>query len=322
MGKYMISIIVPAYNVEGYISRCLDSISSQSYSDYEVIVVNDGSTDSTRDIIEEKAKLNDKIKLYNTENNGVTRARYLGWEQCKGDYVAFLDADDEIEFEYLDSFLKVKGFEKYDIIVSGYRRISENGKVLSNNPYDNGELSQKEYIDFLFDTDFGGSPWGKLFNRKVISDYCFDLNRNISFKEDVIMNMVISSNVKSVKVISETLYRYRVRKGSAITELRTSNYEIEYFDTINDKFIRTFGSDCKLPESMIYYNVRFCLYSLAKELLRFEFNFSNINRIMSISLENIDVTDFNTKMKIIHYSFLLIEKSKRLLDVLTFWKFK
>ena len=102
MTEELISIIVPAYNASKYIEKCLNSILSQTYKNFEIIVVNDGSTDNTLDILKKCSEQSDKIKIVAQKNKGVSAARNNGLEHAKGQYIAFVDADDTLEQEFLE----------------------------------------------------------------------------------------------------------------------------------------------------------------------------------------------------------------------------
>ena len=111
-----ISIIIPVYNVEQYIKNCLESVINQTYDNWEIILIDDGSTDNSKAIYENIAIKNDKIKIFKQTNKGVSAARNLGIEKAQGDYIVFLDADDWIEKKFLERMLEVIENEDADIV--------------------------------------------------------------------------------------------------------------------------------------------------------------------------------------------------------------
>ena len=127
--NHLISIIVPAYNIEKYIGRCLDSILNQTYKNIEVIVVNDGSSDSTGSIIDDYSRKDDRVKPFHKENGGVSSARILGVNHAIGDYIGFVDGDDYVEPEMFEHLLNNALKYNADISHCGYQMVFPNGRI-------------------------------------------------------------------------------------------------------------------------------------------------------------------------------------------------
>ena len=143
----LISIIIPAYNVEKYISKCLESIIKQTYSNIEIILVDDGSTDKTSEICDEYEKKDDRIKVIHTENRGVSEARNKGLENVKGNWITFVDSDDWIEEDFCEVLLKkIKDYDA-DIALCGYKRVTENSCEIIKTSGNDEVINRQKYIE-------------------------------------------------------------------------------------------------------------------------------------------------------------------------------
>ena len=123
----LISIIIPVYNVEAYLQKCLDSVISQIYRNIEIILVDDGSTDNSGKICDEYAEKDERINVYHQQNGGVSRARNVGLEVAKGQYISFVDSDDYIDCELLQQVVTKANHQEFDIIIFGYNEIKTSG---------------------------------------------------------------------------------------------------------------------------------------------------------------------------------------------------
>ena len=124
MGNELISIIVPIYNVENYLRQCLDSIVSQTYQNFECLLINDGSSDNSADICREYIEKDSRFRYFEKENVGVSSARNLGIERSKGQYITFIDSDDWVDSEYLEVLYRALIEEKADIAISTYKQFN------------------------------------------------------------------------------------------------------------------------------------------------------------------------------------------------------
>ena len=213
------SLIIPAYNVSNYIVNCIKSITNQEYSNYEIIIINDGSTDETEEKIK---KLDDaSIKIINKENGGLSSARNEGVKYATGDYIWFVDGDDEIEsnaLTILNEYLKI---EKNDILSFRYYRKYKEKKVMQVDNIRTNNL--KEYV--LVNT----SACTKLFKRDFYIKNKFNFNENIIY-EDLALVPFIMTKAKKVKFIEEPLYIYYNRKTSIM------NIRNKFNSNRDDKF--------------------------------------------------------------------------------------
>lgn len=211
----MISVIVPAYNAEKTIEKCLGSITFQNYKNLEIIVVNDGSKDSTEKIVHDLALKDTRIKLISVPNGGVSYARNNGLEHVTGDYVTFVDADDTIEPDMYEHLIGL--FDKYDVDIAhcSYNTITLEGKVVPVGNVGKEILqSTDEAVDSLITGKyFSGGLWNKLYKSALLSGLKF--NENIKINEDVLMNFEIFQKANTSVYSDKALYNYFQYETSA-----------------------------------------------------------------------------------------------------------
>ena len=210
--KGKISIIVPVFNGEQCIEKCVSSICKQTYRNIEIVIINDGSTDNT-EVICEKLKSNDqRINTYTIKNCGVADARNYGINKAVGEYIMFVDADDYIDSDMCESLLHIMIRENVDIVVSKAVDEDPDGKILNE-----AHCPTKEVI---FDEDFNFCDsyanyvcWGTLYKRRVIGNVRFDNRFYVS--EDSLFFYMVLNNYKKYYIISEKFYHYVIYPNSA-----------------------------------------------------------------------------------------------------------
>lgn len=214
----VISIIIPVYNGEGYLQKCIESIQKQTYSDIEIILINDGSTDNSGRICDEFTGKDKRIKVIHKKNEGVSIARNIGIQEAKGEYIGFVDCDDYLESAMYEKLLKSIVRNKADMAICNY----------SNNEYFNLEketLNQNELFDLILDKDkFRGYPWNKLYKSELLKNLNF--NKSISLCEDLLFNCEYVTRCKKISIIDEKLYNYIKREGSAINTFREKHFSV------------------------------------------------------------------------------------------------
>lgn len=203
----LLSIIVPVYNVEQYLRKCIDSILSQTYTDFELILVDDGSTDNSGKICDEYALKDNRIIVLHKENGGVSSARNCGLDIAKGDYIAFADSDDYVDSKWLDNFISVLKDE--DIIVQGFVGVYDNKEVRSYIPENNCGTNTK-LIEKLIDNGVYGYLFVKLFNRSIIEVNHIRFDCNSTFREDEQFISRYMEYVTKLSISSEWGYFYYI----------------------------------------------------------------------------------------------------------------
>lgn len=215
--KPKISVIIPVYNVEKYLVRCINSILNQSFENFELILVNDGSTDNSLEICKTYLNKDKRIKLVSQANKGLSAARNTGLSYAKGNYICFVDSDDFVEKDYL--LLLLNSIEKYDSDISmcEYYLTDNKGKRYSigkfNEPKDIPVLSGKETFSYFYKSDYVANvvAWNKIYR-----SYLFD---NIKYNEgcffeDELIALRLFYKAKKVSFVRTPLYNYVQRKGS------------------------------------------------------------------------------------------------------------
>lgn len=210
-----ISVIVPVYNGQDTIERCIRSIISQKHNELEIIIINDGSTDDTLHILEELEKIDGRIKVKTIENRGVSHARNVALNIATGDYITFVDADDYIDKEMYGSLLKVMNEYKVKIVHCSYTNVCQTGKEV---PVGNtGKIMHQTHDEALTclitGRIFAGGIWNKLYSKDLFDSIRFD--ETISFNEDVLLNFHLFDKVEESVYIDKAYYRYVTNDNSA-----------------------------------------------------------------------------------------------------------
>ncbi|WP_303821621.1 glycosyltransferase family 2 protein [Apibacter mensalis] len=225
---YKVSVIVPVYNVEPYLRKCLDSLINQTCKEIEIIIINDGSTDNSQLIIDEYALKYDNIKTIVQNNKGLSEARNTGIKHSSGEFLAFVDSDDWIEKDMLHEMINLAKKHSADIVLCSLQNINDQGKIIKKLP----ELHQlPERIDLTQDfTIFGEMSCfacNKIFKRELFNDISFPKNMHF---EDVATIPRLFLKARTVAKSNQYFYQYLVRTGSI-----TRNYSIKginMFDAI------------------------------------------------------------------------------------------
>ena len=244
----MISIIVPVYNVEEYLEKCLDSIQCQTYKDIEVILVNDGSTDRSKEICERYCERDIRFRLINQTNQGQSVARNRGMQESTGEFITFVDSDDVIKRDMLEQLMKQMISESIDIVECWYTHNEQELKQKTKEKIGivfRGD-AKKALISLCSDNVVRLNPVAKLFRREVIINFLF-LEGLIY--EDVFSGIGVLKHIRSMVKINYTGYYYRVRPGSTMNRKFTSK-NLDLF-TICDK-VENYYDDDKEALSYIY----------------------------------------------------------------------
>lgn len=260
MSNPTISVIVPIFNVESYLDKCIDSILNQTFIDFELLLINDGSTDASADICAKYAKVDNRIKFYNKENGGVSTARNYGLSKAVGEYVCFIDSDDYVDNEFLAALI-TKG-KKYgvDIVVEGEIKEYENKSI----PFSFHEtvIRDNNFSDLFAKMNLQKrcSPWGKLFKKDKIDKTGLKFREDVHLGEDIIFVMDYLHMTNSVAFISDSNYHYLQRQGSLTCRLNDYKSEIKghigYCTSVN-KLIQKFNLNKKATKLLFQWGVIF-----------------------------------------------------------------
>lgn len=205
----LISVVVPIYNVEEYLPRCLDSIIAQTYTNIEIMLIDDGSPDNAGMICDEYAARDSRIRVFHIPNGGVAKARQLGVESSIGEYIVFVDPDDWLPLSSID-VLYSNMTEDVDIVIGSNTNICKYKKTY-NRPHPK-LYSNNEYLEKTIAFEIIGFPWGRLLRRHLFSQKCF---YNIPRAQDWLMNIDLAIKSRATRVIMQNVYYYVVGSGSS-----------------------------------------------------------------------------------------------------------
>ena len=227
MENELISVIVPIYNVENYLRMCLDSIQNQTYTNFECLLINDGSPDSSAEICREYVDKDSRFRYFEKENGGVSSARNLGMKCANGDYITFVDPDDWLDPDYLEIlYLKMMEYDA-DVAISTYKKYSVSDgcyyfHVLDQDYYEKvytgdellAELPYRESFDSTFNVS-----WGKLFKRSLLYSLVFNEQRVMG--EDLEFNFKVFLRLNKCLYIHKPLYNFRQHNSSTRARILT-----------------------------------------------------------------------------------------------------
>lgn len=214
MDKKKISIIVPAYNIEDYLSRCLDSLLGQTYHNLEIIVVDDGSSDKTGTILDQYAEADQRIVAIHTKNQGVSAARNTGLDQAIGEFIGFVDGDDFVEQDMFEILIKMAIEQNVDIAHCGYQMVFPSRVDYYYNTAMQRKMSREEGLQELLKGQIiGPGLWNKLYRAELFADVRLPIG--IAEREDLFCNFQLFSKANNSFFYDVPKYHYMIREGSA-----------------------------------------------------------------------------------------------------------
>lgn len=218
----MISIVIPVYNTEKYLRRCIDSILIQTYRDFEAIFVDDGSSDNSGVILDDYQQKDLRVRVFHQENQGVSKARYFGVDQTRGEWVTFVDSDDYLPQDALMHYSS-HFTDDTDIVIGWLNDFRYKEDSLSIEEYRRRNISRCGVVV---------GPPTHIYRRRILTPYVFDIPREIVMGEDMLMNIRIAFNTnRPVSITHYFVYNYDLaeNKGNTTNSFRTSmEYEHNY----------------------------------------------------------------------------------------------
>lgn len=230
----LISVIVPAYKVEKYLNRCVDSILSQSYPNIEVLLVDDGSPDSCPQICDEYARRDARVRAIHKPNGGLSDARNAGIDAARGEYVAFVDGDDYVDAEMYAALYQALQKSGDKLAVCGFKKVTDEGVLRKETDMRFApRLTEDEFWYQLFFPfrDLGTVAWNKLYHRSLFEELRFPVG---AIHEDEWLVHKYVSRAEHISVVNRCLYYYVVREGS-ITAQSLSPRSLSIFDALSQR---------------------------------------------------------------------------------------
>lgn len=260
-----VSIIIPVFNTKDYLTRCLQSVCKQTYSNLEIICVDDGSTDGSENIVDEFAKTDSRVIAIHQENSGESAARNAGLKIATGSYIAFMDCDDWVELDMWENMVKSMEEKNVDLVACGYfmdsdqgSRIAENKKTISDEVF-----GRRDLLQYVYERDSYRAVtswlWCKLFRREILYEnekpQLFD--ESIRFGGDLLFFLEAAIKVRSAYYLSRPYYHYYQRSSSTS---HTKDLDVAY--EIVDVYQRMidFLEERKIEPQIIHWLKRFKVY--------------------------------------------------------------
>lgn len=206
--KHLISIIIPCYNIENHLQKCIDSILNQTYSHFELLLINDGSTDTSLEICKAYANKDNRVRVFTHENKGVSYTRNRGIKEAKGDYVMFVDGDDYVKQDFVQKHINF--FQDKVLIISGFendKRVQTHAFLQLLEKNKNNDIPIKNILKVL-KYDSLNTPCCRLFERDILIDNHIFFNESISYQEDLIFNLSYCKFINSIRPINYLGYYY------------------------------------------------------------------------------------------------------------------
>lgn len=297
----IVSVIVPVYNVEDCLSRCLDSILNQSNQNFELLLIDDGSTDSSGKICDEYAKKDDRIRVFHKENNGVSSARNVGLDKARGTWVAFVDSDDEISKEYLSINDDSKNA---DIIQKSYIIVEDDSNKEYSVNIENAIIGNKKDLYKFFTEKRNNALWDKLIRRSKIKSTRF-LN-TVHIGEDFLFFLSIIDRINIYVLNQEIGYVYHVRNQSVMHSVCVNyRYKVLFENIVHIRDVASRQNLVSLGECIIAQTYLALLYR-NRRALSLEQKQQMLELYYDISWNNLKYLSMKSKLKFILRKIALI----------------
>lgn len=253
LSNVTISILMPVYNSQEYLKNTVQGVINQSYKEWELILVDDGSKDNSKNICIELQKIDNRIRFVNKENTGVSDTRNIALDNAKGKYIAFIDSDDSVHKDYLKILLSSIEKSNGQLAVCGFkeRKISTNGQIeeLSRVFYPKEVIATEDMKDLIM--DFGNSGllnplWNKLYSRKIIEENNIRFKEEVETGEDFIFNLQYFRKINNICFSKGELYYYIRRNNNSIT--------YQYIDNMYEKSLEIHNLLEDFLKDMNFYN--------------------------------------------------------------------
>lgn len=264
MNNLLVSIIVPIYNSEAFLDKLIQSTINQTYKNIEIILVNDGSTDLSKEICDKYTFIDSRIKTIHKDNGGLVSSRKTGLKMATGDYILYIDGDDWIELDLIENYIEAVLKYNADVVISSHMENLEGRiEILTNSIppgfYDKDKLKSIVYPKMLYNGKFSqfgifSYSWGKLYRREVLIENQLKVNEDIFIGEDALCLYPTLLDANTLVVLKQPYYHYRQRADSLIKTLRT--IEISKMEKIYKNLKKIFYDkgvlDIMLPQLQYY----------------------------------------------------------------------
>lgn len=299
MMKDKISIIIPAYNAARFIEKTVDSVLRQTYTNWELILVNDGSKDDTGVVIDAIASKDDRIKAIHQENGGEVAARRKGVLHATGKWIMFVDADDFLFKDTCDKMLSMA--EDADIVVGTMhiQNFDENGVKFEDYVYQQrrtGWMNGTEFAIGVFLYQIQMAAWGKLYRKEIFDNFPWCLDRNIRQNPDLLMNIGLGAYVRKVFVTNAPIYDYVIHTGTASSGVMPFPNWMRLFDEAQ-VYLKDYGTSQLLEEAFFHYRMSIFDNMLRHGIIDFPID-EHVRQVLSESSQY-ELTNDEKKVKVL-----------------------
>lgn len=242
-----VSIIIPIYNTENYLKECLDTVINQTYKNLEIILINDGSTDKSLDICKEYKRKDKRIILIDKENTGVSNTRNIGIEAATGSYITFVDADDIVELDAIETMVNCISKEKTDVVRTNFAINNETGKIPSKVEGKIEKENINKLLRYFLNAKIPAYMCLFLIKKDILDKNNIRLNEKLVMMEDTLFFVTLIQKVNSIYILNKKTYNYRVYQESSSNSLKRIEKNIKSVLLVNEE-INKIISDEELIE--------------------------------------------------------------------------
>lgn len=252
-----VSIIVPIYNSEEYLEECIASILNQTYKNFELILINDGSTDRSQEICELYKNKDPRVITINKKNEGVSETRNHGIKAARGKYILFVDSDDIVSKDWIEVLYKTISKYEKNLIISGYctksKSSSQETKTIFSENELNSIINKKDFF-LIYEKHLINSPCNKIYRASILKKYDIKFKKDISLGEDLLFNLEYLKYIDSIILINKPLYNCIVRENESLSRKYYKNlFEIcNLLHTEIYKAMTNFGTDINIYRKNFY----------------------------------------------------------------------
>ena len=292
--KQKVSIIVPIYNSELYLNKCIESLLNQTYSNIEIVLINDGSTDNSENICNEYRKNDNRIEYYYKKNEGVAIARNYGIKKASGEYIMFVDSDDYISLDYIKSMLDAAVKNQSDLVTSDYTEVT-NGIELRKSAFTEKEgtivdLNKEEYMSLYLKSAHFNSSCRKLISKDLIKKNKLQFISKLTYGEDMLFSFELYINSSKPIYVINYGYYYLMNDNSAMHRSDLSSFEKHYSNNIYIvKYIKDKYSLSEEHINCLEYKTYVTFNKISRRVCNSNFNFSTKREFINKQLKEYKV---------------------------------
>jgi glycosyltransferase involved in cell wall biosynthesis len=316
----IISIIIPVYNAEKHIVKCFESIQNQTFLDYEVVIINDGSVDNSKSIIEQFIHNYKNWFLYSKINEGTGISRNFGIKKTRGKYIAFVDVDDFLEKDYLEKLYKELICSDIDLACCGYNDHSFKGIVSLNNYKDRSSdiIGVNEFSKIIF-SQIGGVLWDKLFVADIIRKNKLKMDKNIYFYEDSLFIIDYLKFCKKISILEEPLYNYNRINETSYTNRIDHTWKVNVVN-FNKEIVKRIGLAKEESEVIVQKNISSFVLTIFQYEKLIKYTFVKKYKIITNFINDVFIVEnFKSKTMVFYNKpFVFLFKYKMILIIILY----